>query len=524
VPTVSVIVPVYNPGEKLSECVKSLLGQSLPADEIELIFVDDGSTDESPARLDRLAAEHANVRVEHMPNSGWPGRPRNRGLELATGEFVYFVDNDDWLDPLALERLHEMAVLDDADIVIGKVVGHGKASARLLFRENLHGIRFEDKPGLLLKLLTPHKLFRRALIEEHGLRFPEGKRRLEDHAFVVGAYFRAQRISVLADHPCYHWVFHDAAENASHQRIGEDYFEAVREVLDLVDRNTEPGDLRERLALHWYRSKMLNRVGGRGLVRRDPEQRRAQHESIRRLALERWGDDVHERLPFHLRIRSRLLRDGSLDQLVALARMESGLAPRIALRKVQVPGTHALLKLDARLGADSPLLAFYRDGDRVVWDAPEELRGALRPEDLDVTAALRSSTVSAYLERLEDGLQYALPVTTKLALADDAESGRVVPVVTATTIVSPTIAGGGAPLPAGRWAVHATVSVAGFSATRRLSRAGRELVLTTVPPGRIAEGEEALRPSLKRRVRAAAPWLARALSRTRAARAAAARG
>ncbi len=74
---ISVIVPVYNPGRNIDECLDSLLGQTMPAAEHELIFVDDGSTDGTPARLAALAAEHPHVRVERIPNSGWPGRPRN---------------------------------------------------------------------------------------------------------------------------------------------------------------------------------------------------------------------------------------------------------------------------------------------------------------------------------------------------------------------------------------------------------------------------------------------------------------
>src|SRR3954454_6214755 len=118
-PKVSVIVPVFNPGSDIDELIASLLGQTLPPSELELIFVDDGSTDATPARLDALAAEHRHVRVEHIPNSGWPGKPRNIGLDLATGDYVFFVDNDDWIEHDALERVHAMAVADRADIVIG---------------------------------------------------------------------------------------------------------------------------------------------------------------------------------------------------------------------------------------------------------------------------------------------------------------------------------------------------------------------------------------------------------------------
>ena len=74
----------------------------MPAGDLELIFVDDGSTDGTAERLDALAAEHGHVRAAHIPNSGWPGRPRNIGIDMARGEFVYFADHDDWLEPDAV--------------------------------------------------------------------------------------------------------------------------------------------------------------------------------------------------------------------------------------------------------------------------------------------------------------------------------------------------------------------------------------------------------------------------------------
>lgn len=80
---VSVVVPVYNTGEHIEQLIDSLAAQTLPQDEFEVIFADDGSTDETPARLDRLAQERDNVSVLHLPNSGWPGRPRNAGTDVA---------------------------------------------------------------------------------------------------------------------------------------------------------------------------------------------------------------------------------------------------------------------------------------------------------------------------------------------------------------------------------------------------------------------------------------------------------
>ncbi|HLM22340.1 MAG TPA: glycosyltransferase, partial [Propionibacteriaceae bacterium] len=83
---VSVVVPVYNPGEYIDPCIESLLSQSLPRAELELLFVNDGSTDDSLARLETYAAAHSQVRILSIPNSGWPGKPRNVGTDAAVGK------------------------------------------------------------------------------------------------------------------------------------------------------------------------------------------------------------------------------------------------------------------------------------------------------------------------------------------------------------------------------------------------------------------------------------------------------
>lgn len=266
VPKVSVVVPAYNCGPHIEKLAASLLRQSLPADEFEAIFVDDGSTDDTAERLDRLAAEHPHIRVLHIENSGWPSRPRNLGIEQARGEYVFFADDDDWFADEALERLHACAKANDADIVVGKMAGYGRPVPRELFRKNRFDATLGNSP--LIDSLTCHKLFRRSFLNEHGLRFPEGgKRRLEDHSFVVRAYFLSRRTSVLSDYTCYHHVQRGDGHNVTAGRLDPSgYFASVREALDVVDANTEPGALRDRLHRRWLRNEMLSRLRGKRLL------------------------------------------------------------------------------------------------------------------------------------------------------------------------------------------------------------------------------------------------------------------
>ena len=269
---ISIVVPVYNPGPHIEALIDSLAGQTMSQDEFEVIFADDGSTDETPHRLDQLASERANVRVRHDPNSGWPGRPRNLGTDMARGRYVFYVDQDDWLGLEALQRLADYAEANDADIAFGRYAGHHRGVAKAPFRVNQPRATLDNTP--LMDSLVPHKMFRREFLLEHNLRFPEGRRRLEDHVFVTEAYLLADRISIVADYHCYFHVSRDDAGNAGFQRLDPvGYYGNVREVVEIELRYTEPGRLRDKLFRRALRQEIFGRLDGYGFFKQDDKYR-----------------------------------------------------------------------------------------------------------------------------------------------------------------------------------------------------------------------------------------------------------
>ena len=113
-PKISVIIPIYNTGQYLPECVESVRSQTLR--DIEIILVDDGSPDNAPQICDEYATIDERIKVIHKKNGGL-GFARNSGLDMATGEYVSFIDSDDFIDTNMMQTLYETAKEYDADEV-----------------------------------------------------------------------------------------------------------------------------------------------------------------------------------------------------------------------------------------------------------------------------------------------------------------------------------------------------------------------------------------------------------------------
>jgi glycosyltransferase involved in cell wall biosynthesis len=480
---VSVVVPVFNPGAHLDPCVAGLLEQTIDRGRFEVVFIDDGSSDDSPARLDQLAAEHEWIRVVHQENSGWPGQPRNLGIELARGEYIFFSDHDDRLGPEALERMVERAHQTGADILVPKGVSLGRPVPRGLFRKNVDRAVLGVDP--LSTSTAPHKLFRRAFLDTHGLRFPEGKRRLEDGVFVMAAYLKADVITILADYPCYYRYARDDGKNAALQPwTAEYYFPFVAEVIDVIEAGTEPGELRNSLLVRPYVLKMLGKLTGRRMFRWSPDHRQAIFDEVRRLALERFPIDFHEtHLPIVKRAHARALVTNRLDRMMAVADCVATVSSRATIQRLVWEDDHWLAEIEAELvfGDGSPITV-TPTSDGWTFDTkliPGDLAGPAHP-----LAAITAGEIDVTLAHHSEKVEWFADASTHAGLvpvAGAAEDAHRV-VFRSTARVDPSTVAGGSPLSPGRWDVKVRVAAWGLDGTSPLTRAPRAKAAVTRTP------------------------------------------
>ena len=211
-PLVSVIIPAYHVEKRLGKCVESVCAQTW--ENLEILIIDDGSTDGTGRVADEWAAKDARVRVEHQANAG-VSAARNRALDMAAGEWVRFVDADDWLPPDSIEKLLRRVERERSDLVMA---GYEHQVGELCHVFNLAKRDDTVSCEAYLAFLNPNansffcgalwnKLFRRELIERAGARFESGLGYGEDFLFVCAYLTEAKRISFSTD-VVYRYVRH----------------------------------------------------------------------------------------------------------------------------------------------------------------------------------------------------------------------------------------------------------------------------------------------------------------------------
>jgi len=233
---ISVIIPVYNVNKYLNKCIGSIVNQTYK--NLEIILVDDGSTDNSGEICDEWKQKDSRIKVIHKENGG-PSNARNFGIEIAIGKYLFFIDADDYLNSDNIETLYKNLIENDSDI---SASGHIYETYIVQENKCAKESYVADSEEALKRLFTGNnlfvviwgKLFKKELFEE--IRFPVGKIN-EDVATLYKLIHKANKISNI-NKPGYHYV--QRQNSLIHQKYGEERItvvEILEECVEFIRKN-----------------------------------------------------------------------------------------------------------------------------------------------------------------------------------------------------------------------------------------------------------------------------------------------
>ena len=246
---ISVIVPVYNVSEFLPACLDSIVNQT--KDKLEVIMIDDGSTDDSGEIADRYARRHDNFFVYHIENGGL-GHGRNLGVEKSHGKYICFIDSDDIVTPDAYERMFCAAERNGSDMAIFAVERFNSSkewSSGIhirAFRNAKPVTHIRENSDLIYDTISCNKLIRRDFWDKHGFQFPE-RILYEDIPVTIPMHYLANHVSVIQSIG-YLWRVRDQASKSITQKTGslrnlEDRIKILNMLNKFFDENVKEKEL-----------------------------------------------------------------------------------------------------------------------------------------------------------------------------------------------------------------------------------------------------------------------------------------
>lgn len=256
----SIIVPVYNVERYLEKCVDSLVGQKNMEDQLEILLVDDGSQDRSGVLCDKLADRFPQIRVFHKENGGLSSA-RNRGIENAQGEYVLFVDSDDYIEKdTCLKICEALKTFGEADAFFFDGIQEADQVHTSMKRIPTKCIRcFDNGKSYLLEHYTQRNLnveaclyaYRREFLSDHHLKFKEGILH-EDVEFTPRALLLCEKIIELPD-SLYHYVIRE--NSISTQKSRE---KNIKDLFTTLQQQTKIAEQQEPELRKWMKNAILD--------------------------------------------------------------------------------------------------------------------------------------------------------------------------------------------------------------------------------------------------------------------------
>lgn len=389
---VSVIIATYNSGPGIQRVFRSLDSQTLPREHFEVIFVDDGSTDDTYAVVQEYARSHSNVKFTRIENSGWPSKPRNTAISMAEGEYLMFMDHDDSLYHRALESTARYGLEHGSDIVIPKEM---KSNDPWWYLDALRNGSIPQVPkdsGFSRMLpMVPHKLYRREMFVSHEIKFPERRRALWEDQFInVAAYRHAKTISVLADTPFYLW--HASETNTSHtfNPKNEDFWDRLEDIMSFMDTELSSSQLKNAhtsaLALQ-IEVRVIDRLT-RLLAKGTADAKEMAFPRAKALLERHLDAEIYSVLPWRHKVLSHLLAAGRPDLMEQFQAFDLSFAFTNSVHDLQWNEEGLTGVLKAQLSATDSFTGIVLEGDRARWNLPGEICQIVPSELLDVHKTL----------------------------------------------------------------------------------------------------------------------------------------
>jgi len=322
-PSVSVIIAVYNTATYLPETLASLERQTIGFEHVQVLLVDDGSTDGSGAVIDEFAARHPdNVVAVHQPNSGTPAVPFNRGLDQATGRWVFFLGSDDYLDDDALRDLVERGDEWGSDVIFGRMepIGERNVPVKIYKFGTVADLDLYSSP--LPYALANSKMFRRSLIEDLGLRYREDMRQRCDQPFTVTAMVHARRISVI-DGATYHARARADRSNVTYTADAAEVYASTEIIMDTIAEQLAPGPQRDHVMRRQFDTTIRHDLRD-SLSLREPAEREFVYDRITELSAKYLTDDLYRSMKVIHRAILRGALDRDTERILALLAIAAG--------------------------------------------------------------------------------------------------------------------------------------------------------------------------------------------------------
>lgn len=224
-PKVSIVVPIYNVEEYIEKCIKSLLNQTLQ--DIEIILVDDRSTDNSGNIAKKYADENPNKIKYYRKENGGLSDARNYGIPYATGEYIAFLDSDDYIDNTAYEEMYNKAIEENSDYVECDFIWEYPNKSKIDKQDYYFGKR---EMFINVRVVAWNKLIKKEIITSNNIKFPKGLR-YEDVEFTYKLIPYLNRTSYI-DKPFVHYVQRENSISNNQNQRNAEIFEVLNNVLE----------------------------------------------------------------------------------------------------------------------------------------------------------------------------------------------------------------------------------------------------------------------------------------------------